>query len=542
VASLEHPTEEHPKPGKGRVRAAALAGLAGLVLMQLVAPAALAQEADEPPPLVKGRGESAFGVDAADPLAGLVGCRFQTEVMLVEGVATGSFQCRVSDDAVLLGVPFSILDGTVTASSDVTPHQATLSGTATLQLPDLQILEDVGFTGVVREGQAGVGGLRVFVLGMFDGSPGDTVADDGNYSLPRQTLSEGRLRVEWVSEPDPDPEPDPEPEPDPDPAPDPERDQDEGNGNGGQGGVQPPVAVDPGLIADALPPPTGTASTARLMALLAQASPTGVPLPDDILSVVGPFPVAGLSWWRDDWHAYRCCPYEHLHRGLDMFAARGTPVVAAADGTISQKVNGSVSGLGVEITDASGTQYFYAHLDGFATGLARGQSVRRGDVVGYVGNTGNARGTSSHLHFEIQPGGIPVPPKPRVDLWLAMAEAKAEALVEQRTGEQAQETPDVLTWLNRARGLAGDSWGELSGEGLAPKPVQAAPAARRAPVSSGEMILFSAGMFLLVLVGPGVAGGRRQARRLRTRPVPAADIPAPRRDPERAGSRMRAAR
>jgi murein DD-endopeptidase MepM/ murein hydrolase activator NlpD len=276
------------------------------------------------------------------------------------------------------------------------------------------------------------------------------------------------------------------------------------------------------------------------MALLAQASPTGIPTRGDILSVMGPFPVAGLAWWQDDWHAFRCCPHQHLHQGLDMFAVRGTPVVAAADGVISQKVNGSVSGLGVEVTDASGTQYFYAHLDGFAAGLAGGQRVRRGDVLGYVGSTGNARGTSSHLHFEIQPGGIPVPPKPFVDMWLAIAEVKAEALVEQRTGAEAEEVPLVQAWLNRAWELAGDSSGELSGESLIGT-VPASPAANSVPVASGTMILFAAGMFLLVLVGPGVAGGRRQARQLLARAAPGPRLPA-RGDPKPAGSRLRAAR
>jgi hypothetical protein len=153
--------------------------------------------------------------------------------------------------------------------------------------------------------------------------------------------------------------------------------------------------------------------------------------------VVGPFPVAGLAWWGDDWHAPRCCPFAHLHQGLDIFAPFGTPLVAAADGYITQKVNSpAASGLGLEITDARGIQYFYAHLSAFEPGIELGTRVEIGQVIGYVGATGNARGTIPHLHFERQPDGIPAPPKPWVDRWLKIAERKAMRLVQKTLGEK----------------------------------------------------------------------------------------------------------
>ncbi|MGH2681632.1 MAG: M23 family metallopeptidase [Actinomycetota bacterium] len=250
-----------------------------------------------------------------------------------------------------------------------------------------------------------------------------------------------------TSEPTPKPDPPPDPTPDPQPtnppspppddtggtpSPKPPPDQD-GKGDGKDGKTKDgkqdrKPKKDPFAMA-------GPQNTARLVSLLAPLTQRGMSLERAFLKVVGPFPVAGLSWWSDDWHAARCCPYPHLHQGLDMFAPVGTPLVAAADGYISQKVNSpSAAGLGLEVTDARGIQYFYAHLSAFEPGIEVGTPVEMGEVIGYVGDTGNARGTTPHVHFEYQPGGVPAPPKPWVDRWLKIAERKAIQLVHQVTG------------------------------------------------------------------------------------------------------------
>ncbi|HEX2031171.1 MAG TPA: M23 family metallopeptidase [Actinomycetota bacterium] len=176
----------------------------------------------------------------------------------------------------------------------------------------------------------------------------------------------------------------------------------------------------------------GTNDTSRLMAILERMAPR-VPVRRSVLEVVGPFPVAGLAYWANDWHACRdgC---DRLHKGLDIFAKEGTPLVAVSDGVVSQKLVGDLSGISVEITDQHGIQYFYAHLSKWAPGIRVGQRVERGDVIGFVGHTGNAIYTPDHVHFEVQPGGIPVPPKPFVDRWLEVAEQRALELVAAETG------------------------------------------------------------------------------------------------------------
>jgi murein DD-endopeptidase MepM/ murein hydrolase activator NlpD len=174
----------------------------------------------------------------------------------------------------------------------------------------------------------------------------------------------------------------------------------------------------------------GPQSTDRLVATLrVVSSHLHASLRAAFLRVAGPFPLAGPARWSNDWHAYRPCPYPHVHEGLDLMAPRGTPIVAVANATVTQVVVDPVmSGLGVEITDAKGTQYFYAHLERFGPGLRTGLGVRVGQVIGFVGNTGDASGGATHLHFEVQPHGVPVPPKPLVDRWLVEAQSKAERL------------------------------------------------------------------------------------------------------------------
>ena len=90
------------------------------------------------------------------------------------------------------------------------------------------------------------------------------------------------------------------------------------------------------------------------------------------------------------------------HEAIDIIAPRGTPVIAAEDGRIVKLFTSKPGGLTVYQFDASEKfAYYYAHLDRYAPGLAEGQQVKRGDVLGYVGSSGNASPNAPHLHFAI---------------------------------------------------------------------------------------------------------------------------------------------
>ncbi len=90
------------------------------------------------------------------------------------------------------------------------------------------------------------------------------------------------------------------------------------------------------------------------------------------------------------------------HHAIDIHAPRGTPVLAVADSRVRKLHSGDRGGLSVYLVDDDGvTRYYYAHLDAYAQGLREGQRVQRGEVIGFVGDTGNAQPGDCHLHFSV---------------------------------------------------------------------------------------------------------------------------------------------
>lgn len=117
------------------------------------------------------------------------------------------------------------------------------------------------------------------------------------------------------------------------------------------------------------------------------------------------FPVQGPHNFADDFGAPR--PRDGPHKGIDIVAPAGTPLVAVAPGTIDSlsRADTGLGGIRLWLRDDAGTTYYYAHLSSIAPGLAPGVRVAAGQRIGAVGRTGNARGGIHHLHFEMHPGG-----------------------------------------------------------------------------------------------------------------------------------------
>ncbi len=109
------------------------------------------------------------------------------------------------------------------------------------------------------------------------------------------------------------------------------------------------------------------------------------------------------------------------HQAVDILAKRGTPVLSADSGTVLRLTKNTLGGITIYATDPDRRfVFYYAHLEGYATGLHEGQAVAQGEVIGYVGTTGNAPKNTPHLHFQVMRyvdartwwNGPPLDPRP----------------------------------------------------------------------------------------------------------------------------------
>ena len=125
------------------------------------------------------------------------------------------------------------------------------------------------------------------------------------------------------------------------------------------------------------------------------------------------FPVDGPNSFSSTFGAPRSGG--RRHQGCDIFTARNTPLVAVVDGVITSATpsDTGLGGVTIHLRGGNRTVYYYAHLSSLKNGIRAGVRVNAGDVIGYAGNTGNARGKAVHLHFEIRPnGGAAIDPYP----------------------------------------------------------------------------------------------------------------------------------
>jgi murein DD-endopeptidase MepM/ murein hydrolase activator NlpD len=140
------------------------------------------------------------------------------------------------------------------------------------------------------------------------------------------------------------------------------------------------------------------------------------------------FPVYGPSSFTDDFTAARAIT--GWHHGNDIFAPVGAPVLAVTDGTLFLVGWNDVGGNRVWLRDGEGNEFYFAHLSAFSPLAFEGSRVKAGDVIGFVGATGDAVGTPPHLHFEIHPAALlglgydgVVNPYPYLLAWRRVADA-----------------------------------------------------------------------------------------------------------------------
>ncbi len=161
-------------------------------------------------------------------------------------------------------------------------------------------------------------------------------------------------------------------------------------------------------------PTTSTSSTTTTIAATSATVPsstTTTVAPTTTTTTVPPVkstsglvcPVDGAVSFSDTWGAPRSGG--RTHKGVDMSASRGTPLVAMETGRIYRLSNSTLGGLSVYLLGNSGDMYYYAHMNSWADGLAGGQTVSAGDLLGTVGTTGNSPSWLPHLHLGWQPGG-----------------------------------------------------------------------------------------------------------------------------------------
>ena len=148
------------------------------------------------------------------------------------------------------------------------------------------------------------------------------------------------------------------------------------------------------------------------------------PMQQSITSQGYVFPVFGPSGYGDTFGAPRGDVPGGWHHGDDIFAPLGAPLLAVADGVVFSVGPNRIGGNRLWLQDLAGNQFYYAHLSAYTPLARNGTHVHAGDVLGFVGNTGDAAGGPYHLHFEVHPASLlflgydgAVDPTPYLDAW-----------------------------------------------------------------------------------------------------------------------------
>ena len=202
------------------------------------------------------------------------------------------------------------------------------------------------------------------------------------------------------------------------------------------------------------------------------------------------FPVYGPASFSDDFGAARADT--GWHHGNDIFAPLGAPVLAVTDGSLFLVGWNTIGGNRFWLRDLQGNEFYYAHLSAFSPLARDGAQVKAGDVIGFVGATGDAAGTPTHLHFEVHPAALlgmgydgVIDPYPYLLAWQRLDDASFDATGWSPPGQKAPPPAAVLLQADDISSFSGldpaGFEGVLTGEPLfgegppGPKIVYAAP-------------------------------------------------------------------
>jgi Peptidase family M23 len=261
------------------------------------------------------------------------------------------------------------------------------------------------------------------------------------------------------------------------------------------------------------------------------------------------FPVNDGASFVDTYGAGRSDIYDGWHHGDDLFAPLGTPVVAVAKGTLSLVGWNELGGWRVWLTDKKGNSFYYAHLAGYARWILTHKHVQAGQVLGFLGRTGDAFTTEPHLHFEIhphQPAFVKlgydgaVDPTTYLQKWkvghLPESEIPQPARLKAPVGTPTQEAAVVWHQLLVARDLVGVTWTgspASSPEPRAPYPhppsyetagapplkvANGVPTSAHVPATQSNTLLLVGGPLGALAVLSAAAGGAFLFRRRRRTP------------------------
>ena len=186
-------------------------------------------------------------------------------------------------------------------------------------------------------------------------------------------------------------------------------------------------------------PSTATTTKARPKEPKSNGIPPILSKPQSVTPKQNPqgyvFPVYGDSSYSDTYGAARGDVSGGWHHGDDIFAPLGAPLLAVAHGTVFSVGWNKVGGWRLWLRDDRGWEYYYAHLSAYSPLAVNGAVVNAGDVLGFVGNTGDAEGTPYHLHFEVHPVGLlglgydgAVDPTKYLDAWKRLQDVRFDTV------------------------------------------------------------------------------------------------------------------